>query len=203
MCGLVCAVGSPQPEVVRALAARAAERGPHSYGWGFGRPTGAGTSVPGWEWRFDRGSGPLPAPTRAMTEVVIGHSRLATTGSRPGDAPPSAEAQPVCIGGWVVAHNGDVPDIGALTDREVTIDTEAIALALDRGMPLDDVISALAGTPQALVVSSGPVTWAIRVPGKRRPAHPLWRVDIDGTVYLCSRPMRGGVELPEGVTRVE
>lgn len=205
MCGVVgyCGVGADL-EVLTRAAAEAASRGPHSFGWSW---------WDGERWTHERGPGPLPAPPDdvAGVKVALGHSRLATTGERPGDAPDPAEGQPLELlpadgraSSILLAHNGNVPGAETVVDslellerigeRRRLLDLRGAALVAT-GELCPDATVALVATWSELVT--------VRLPGADRPPHPLHELRSPTHRYLCSRPFDPGcVMVPEGVHRV-
>ena len=195
MCGLVGYAGPPLAYHGRidAAAAQAARRGPHSWGWAWWDGTG---------WRTARGSGPLPALPDAATGAVaiVGHSRLATCGSTPGDTPPVRESQPFTAGRYLVAHNGTVADPAALAGRPVVVDSEAILAAMER-LSIDDITARMGPAPSALIVATADRVVLVRKPGDSLAAHPLYLLESDGARYACSRPFHPSCHLAaEGIT---
>lgn len=215
MCGLVGYVGNelPDPVLLRRAAEAAGARGPHSHGWVWRTPIG---------WASERGDGPLTAdvPDRALrSHVVLAHSRLATSGIRPGDQPPASEAQPLVAGTLALAHNGTVPDARpelAVDSLEllVTIGSHFQGNDLDPAQLTDvarQAIERLCPEPTALLLASTAHRGIIvaRSPGRHRPAQPLYRVtDAERGTYFCSVPIMPtillhNIEIPEGVHDVQ
>jgi len=93
MCGLIAWIGAV-PSDIEEIARIAGGRGPHQHGYV--------TISDTMERRTARG--PLTGPFAGS--FTIGHSRLATSGSRPGTLPDLDEAQPYVQNGLALAHNG-------------------------------------------------------------------------------------------------
>jgi hypothetical protein len=88
------------------LVEAVAQRGPHTHGWA--SPAHI-TSHSFTGWHITGGPGPLD-PDTAPVGLTLGHSRLATSGALPGDAPPDAEYQPLTNHDIALAHNGTLPE---------------------------------------------------------------------------------------------
>ncbi len=93
MCGLIAWIGAV-PSDVDEMARLAGGRGPHQHGYVTISDT------------IERSTarGPISGPFHGS--FTIGHSRLATSGSRPGTLPDLEEAQPYVKKELVIAHNG-------------------------------------------------------------------------------------------------
>lgn len=192
MCGLVALAGAVPPDVARAAVAGAAARGPHSSGWArYG---------PGLGWIVDRWPGRLPPPDiiDPAYPIQVGHSRLATTGDRPGDAPDPNEGQPLRLGSWLLAHNGTVA-VGELPARH---EAELYRGPVDSGLLLNhlatgdlETASRLPGrlkAPQALIWASPRGLYAMRLTGVRVAAHPLYATVTDTYAAVSSAPLPDG-----------
>ena len=104
MCGLIAWVGE-MPTDVAEMAFLSGGRGPHQHGFATLRT----------HFETTKRMGPLSGPFvddkgEPFGDFTIGHSRLATSGSRSGDLPPLEEAQPYIDlwGELVIAHNGTI-----------------------------------------------------------------------------------------------
>ncbi len=192
MCGLALVLGDAPDEVVYAAARWAGQRGPHEHGIATWTPDG---------WDVHRASGPLTALPDSGS--VVAHSRLATCGASPGDAPEVAEAQPYTTGRYLIAHNGTIPDhvVRRYIDPPPDVDSMALLLALEAGVEPPAV---LGETPAAAAViwSDGLGYYAYRQPGDRTQAHPLYVSAGDGWTVVTSGPIMGGRLLPERQTVV-
>lgn len=197
MCGLVAVRGVTELSLLGQAARAAARRGPHSYGWAWR------TGAPGDDWQTSYGPGPLPEPPPQTggCMLVVGHSRLATCGSRPGDMPPVSEAQPFIDDWLLVAHNGTVTDPDRIAGRHVDVDSQAILIALKAGQSVEEVFARIGDAPQAAIIANMTGFVVVRMPGRKRPAHPLWELDVPTGVYISSQPFHPACRLlPEGIT---
>jgi hypothetical protein len=190
MCGLVALCGPVPVSVAETAIAGARRRGPHQSGWAVLDPDFG-------QWQLEWSPEPLAATT-LQGPIHVGHSRLATTSGRPGDAPPLHEAQPYCdaTAGVVIAHNGTCPKVHA-RHPGILVDTMAL-LVEDGGVPALARLLANEDAPQAAIVADvdGRV-WTIRT---GRVPHPLYRLDGDGWLAISSGPMAAGSRLvPAGV----
>lgn len=207
MCGIAAFIGEAADLELLELAAveGAAPRGPHSWGWAW------------WlgEWNRIVGDGPLPGPpdSCAPARVILGHSRLATSGAAAGDAPPPEAGQPVVVDGLALAHNGTVGDPLAATrfldvPMPETCDSELLAIAASRvSAPLitrlTEACALLTTGAQVLALSDGRSLVVARIGQNGDRPHPLYRLErLEGT-YLTSRPFHDDCELiGEGVSCV-
>lgn len=185
MCGLIFTSGDAPSDLVAAAVRWAGQRGPHEHGT---------AAFDGNAWQVQRGRGPLSA---VPDGTVVGHSRLATMGASPGDAPSIAEAQPYTTGRFMVAHNGTIPVEVTARYAHVTVDSEALLVELERGGTPVDVL-ADTPAPAALLWADGSQVFAYRHPGRRLAAHPLFLADGNGWRVLSSGPILGSRLLPEG-----
>lgn len=181
MCGVTALVGSVPGDVVLAAVKGAARRGPHTNGWAY---------LDGDGWRVERSAGRLGLPKHAG-RVRVGHSRLATSGRRPGDAPPVEESQPYESGRYLIAHNGTV------RAAQTPVDSLEVLRRLETG---SDPLSAFDGSPQALIWAADGWLRAVRVPGDRLAAHPLYAAEGVAWWAVASGPLPGGRLLGEGET---
>lgn len=178
MCGLFGFVGNPDMDIVRAIAGEAAKRGPHAWGFAFD----CGTV---------NGMGCLLNHMRMLdclegASWCIGNARMATFG-----ASDERNNQPIRVGKVTVVHNGNIYAAGEIMHRfghtpQTQSDTEALAVVLDADLPDFGFFDIpYGGAPQAAL-------WK----RKGEPAvhaacmgHPLYyTLDLEGCVYLCSRP---------------
>lgn len=195
MCGLMFLAGDVPDDVVTWASHGAAKRGPHSSG--VARWTGDG-------WDVHRYPGRLPVLRSAAPGIVVAHSRLATTGARPGDRPDPAEGQPLSQGRWVVAHNGNIERseweaAGIVYDGPV--DSGALVAALHQGVPVYAVLGHTAA-PQAALWCDGAAVYADRWAGDDHPAHPLYAAAGPGWCAISSGPMPRAELLSEGTHQV-
>lgn len=218
MCGIAAFIGEAADLELLELAAieGAAPRGPHSWGWAW------------WlgEWSRIVGDGPLPGPpdSCAPARVILGHSRLATSGAAAGDAPPPEAGQPIVVDGIALAHNGTVRDVPLAAEHlnlpePETSDSVLLAVAASRATGpltsrLGSAVTFLAGGghehgfappgPAVIVLSDGRGIAVARVGENGDRPHPLYRLARPEGVYLTSRPFHDECELVgEGVTRVD
>lgn len=186
MCGLVVVLGVPPMDALALAVEGAGARGPHQHGWATRAPSG---------WRMTTGSGRLPLPpTAGLPRAQVGHSRLATSTSRPGDRPSLGEAQPYTDGGqFLVAHNGTIAE-----PRHYRPDSLLLLAALIAGEPMLDVL-ARADRPGALIWADRSARLhAARVDGPHTAGHPLYVGEGDGWALLSSSPINGGRLLDAG-----
>lgn len=189
MCGIFAYGGDAPPDPARlaAVARSAGTRGPHACGWEwFGPVRGSGRHLGPIERQ-------IPAMTRRMGRVLIGHARLATT----GEVDDTANIQPLVAEGYALAHNGTVPDAAAVCVRygyaqRTTNDSEALlAVALRTRGSLGDRLHAAVrilpeDKPFAVILTDGEQIATIR---RGQPLY--WGQEEDG-FYFCSRPWRIG-----------
>lgn len=191
MCGLVALAGDVPADLARAATEGAAARGPHSNGWATWRERQG--------WRTSYAPGRLDAwPTpSSLYPVAIGHSRLATSTARPGDAPDPDEGQPLLLGGLVLAHNGTLRpnELEGHRSREAyqgPVDSGRLLNYLALGRTPDELVGRL-HAPQALLWARPHVgLYAMRLTGVRVPAHPLYAVDADTYAAVSSAPIPDG-----------
>jgi len=192
MCGLVALAGEVPPEVRATAIIGAAARGPHSHGWA--TPAPGGWTVTRRPGRLTAQDAPAPGP------IAIGHSRLATSTRRPGDAPDPDEGQPLVDAGVAFAHNGTltaecITDLGQ-DPAKVTIDSEAILRILarqDRPPGARFALLQLAcRAPQALIWADADGLYAGRVTGVRVAAHPLYAEVTRDYAAVSSAPLPAG-----------
>lgn len=178
MCGLFAFVGSsPRREMLDAVAAGAARRGPHA--WGVAWVTSGGVEV-------RRGLGPMPkdvfdrCPDALMSSCVVGHCRLATCGAEDD----LRAVQPLEIGNVVLAHNG-VVRTGEDVSRLLTgNDSEVVAQWLGReptAAGMDRALRETATGPCAAVAIIG----GTLLVGRR--GQPLMQISSSEGKYFCSR----------------
>lgn len=191
MCGLVALAGEVPPEVRATAIIGAAARGPHSHGWATYGHGG---------WSISRYTGRLTSAALPGDPIAIGHSRLATSTRRPGDAPDPDEGQPLVSGGTVLAHNGTltaecIADLGQ-DPAKVTIDSEAILGVLARQDRLAgarfDLLRLACRAPQAFIWADADGLYAGRVTGVRVAAHPLYAEVTRDYAAVSSAPLPAG-----------
>lgn len=177
MCGIAGFVSFGKPPTDRMLSElvhQAGKRGPHAHGWAWLGHHG---------WGVIRREGPLQHPPVEMlpSSVIIGHSRLATSGRMPGSVPPVDEAQPITSGDFLLAHNGTIPGSAEAVDSWTLLQ----ALVSRPDQPLA-VIEALAeGRPSAFVLGRWR-TGRLTLVGA---GHPLYIAERSEGVYFCSRSL--------------
>lgn len=196
MCGLIATIGVvPRALYVEGVTA-AARRGPHSWGW----------AEHEGDWKVERGKGRL-SPRKDPSLLAVGHSRLATSSSTPGDTPPAAEGQPLLRDGWVFAHNG-ASSSNLCDGYPAPSDSHAIfAAILTHGMNPDFARTfrdLLGGAPHAMILAHPDRgLTAIRVDGDNVPAHPLYLQDATpGGIISSGRPSKHAILLPVGATHL-
>jgi asparagine synthetase B (glutamine-hydrolysing) len=183
--------GAPDPELLAAAACEAGRRGPHGHGWA--------TRYPGGTFTVRREFGPvtanLPALLRVAAPAVLGHARLATTGS--WDDPEGL--QPVTCGRHAIAHNGTVYNPADVAPgADVATDTHALAIAYETERFLGGTP---AGSLAAVVARADQRAWAIVVLDAdgtlvgHRHGHPLHAYRDPTGLYLSSRPFHPGCTL--------
>lgn len=191
MCGIGLAVGRDPARGAATIAPYVAARGPHQHGIVIDR-------------RF-RIAGPGAVPTgdaldaltaTALNSVLL-HSRLATSSYaiRPNDA------QPIIRGPIIVAHNGVVPDWhGPTPDYTTTVDSEAIAIALEHATLADALASLRIDTTPHAVIAYSPADggWVAH-----RNRLPLYASRQDGTLTIASRHPNGATIPEHTTTRLE
>jgi len=203
MCGIFAFAGHdlarPDPEILVAAAEGAARRGVHSHGWVTGDPQiTAHHLAPGLL------SEHLDEVKVLTSSLILGHSRLATSGQLDG----IRAAQPLIDGGEIaLAHNGTIndpavtcananyplPDLqpwesdsfallyAYLHERMMTAPHEALGEVCDR--------LTSAGRPQAVVVLDSGRVYAWRM------GHPLWSLPRPEGTYVASQPFHDGCTL--------
>jgi glucosamine 6-phosphate synthetase-like amidotransferase/phosphosugar isomerase protein len=217
MCGLFGYVGSEPPdlEILSECVALAATRGPHSHGMAW----------VGADGRIDALRGDGPAPPEVVdalsgdARVIVGHSRLATTGTYAGGAPKIEDTMPfvgraatqpkhLCHSDGItteapqpryarevaVVHNGNVRRYRDLASRygvplTTGCDSEIIAHLCAR---LENLRDALATTIKVVDEGRPFAIIALSNDGSLAAAHrdlPLWLAEDDRGLYLCSRKL--------------
>lgn len=196
MCGLMGFMGDPDRGLLDALILKARRRGPDSFGisW-MTRAGNQGTDhglTPSW-----------PAPHRVALPSAelawgIGHARLTTSGRG------IANAQPLHLGGLVLAHNGTVYDAGALAaahslDLVTENDSEALGrLFAHFGYDASTTMACLAehhgrrNVPHAWVAARPTQMWAVAW------GHPLYVTEGAKVRYISSWPFPGSSKLRAG-----
>lgn len=196
MCGIVVLSGAvPLPVTAMAIAGAGA-RGPHTHGWATSNDSD-GWTVLRFPGRLVYGTLPSLYATH-IKDIYIGHSRLATSGSRAGDVPAVAESQPyVASGTYLVAHNGTIPDAISRRKRG-EVDTQALLRGLEAGSAPVAMLWR-AGLPQAVVWAVEASVYASRINGKTFPAHPFYVARGKDWLAASSGPIPGGKLLPAGI----
>ena len=200
MCGLFGYAGLYEADraSLKHLAELAATRGPHSHGWDWIDQNG------GWEGY--RGPGPATESLFSLenltTKTIVGHSRLATTGTYAGGSPKLDDTMPFRAGEVSIVHNGNVREYVRIArewkvDLDTGCDSEIIAHILDRHRAMaDDLYEAIARTIQAVDDGRPFALIAITSDGEIAGAHrelPLYVANADEGTYFCSRrPMIEG-----------
>ena len=189
MCGLYGFLGGAADVSLLAELAHLADlRGGHAHGW-------ATATHQHRERGLFRPDSPLPAGT------MIGHARLATSGAYDD----LTCAQPIRVGEWTVAHNGTVPNVGAVVFRHrltfPAVDSALLPELFNRADTLDGVIECLEdltdGLPLALL--------ALRRDGlvlAARRGHPLHAAQHPEGVYFCTALFAGAALLPDASVSV-
>lgn len=190
MCGIVVLAGQVPPHTAAMAIAGAGARGPHTHGW---------ACIDGDGWTVLRYPGRLIYETlperyaQHLGHVFIGHSRLATSGGRAGDAPPLTESQPyVASGRYLVAHNGTIP--WALPGE---VDTKLLLRVLEAGAAPFPVLLRTE-RPQAAVWAVDTSVWACRVDGAKQAAHPLYVARGKNWLAVSSGVIPSGKLMPAG-----
>lgn len=188
MCGIFGYIGTPDIMTAVTIAVEASRRGPHSFGWAWGK--GAVRKV-----------GNLADFAVEIPEAdwCIGHARLATS----GDYRDMRNNQPLVNQGVSLVHNGNVyayRDIyqrlgySAVTDN----DSEAlIALFLHDPDWQQAWLTVAQSSPLAAILRTTDATYVARA------GHPLYQATLNGCLYLCSRPFHPACTMIEqGITRL-
>lgn len=194
MCGIVVLSGQVPPSVEAMAIAGAGARGPHQHGWAF--QDGDGWTVLRYPGRLMRETWPGVIGHPRPGALYIGHSRLATSGARAGDAPPQTEAQPyVHEGRFLIAHNGTIPD--NISGREPGgVDTKVLLRELEMGeAPVGMLLKS--ARPQVVVWTVASAVLACRVNGTV-PAHPFYVARGPGWLAASSGMIPGGELLRTG-----
>jgi glucosamine 6-phosphate synthetase-like amidotransferase/phosphosugar isomerase protein len=136
------------------------------------------------------------------TRCIVGHSRLATTGTYAGGEPKIGDTMPFQVGEVAVVHNGNVRDYVRIArewgiELDSGCDSEVIAHILDRHRSVaSDLHEALEATIQAVDDGRPFALIAITADGEIAGAHrelPLYVANADEGTYFCSRrPMIEG-----------
>lgn len=164
MCGLIAWTARP-PDAVMLVSATG-RRGPHAHGWA--TPAADG-------WLVEGGYGPLAGSPHGL---AVGHSRMATSGDRPGDRPGDGEYQPIARDTQVLAHNGVLPD-----EDQHRIDSLALMDLWGVVDPHDHLFRI--GGHHALIT----VDLATRQLVASSTGQPLWAREHGGQVVLTSYPV--------------
>lgn len=194
MCGIWGYIGDkPDLEYLREVAFRASRRGPHAWGVAWVNDTGLHTHHElgpflRAQWSFE----PL-----TNARAVIGHARLATSGSGRS----LADTQPVRVGRVAVAHNGNVYHHRAIARAAGHVlatdcDSELIGPFLGGAVTIDGMQRAmglLGSTPYALLVldAGGAV-------GIGRKGQPLFQAIRPEGRYFGQVHFDGAELLPDG-----
>lgn len=192
MCGLFGFIGqSADVDLVRRLALLAAQRGPDSWGMWIHRQGGGEQIMVHYHRKLD----PKHLDNIDHCDMIIGHCRLATSGS-------IGVIQPLACGSLVIAHNGNFYDVDRIrptlpTEPKTDCDSEVLGLAIEAGARrtslLRSVLSVMANrlkcSPTAFLVATT----------KRLVAFteglPLFELrNIEG-VYFCSLAVEGSTPI--------
>lgn len=184
MCGLYGFLGEQADAGLLAeLAHLADSRGGHAHGW----------ATPD---QHHKARGLLRPDSPLPTGTMIGHARLATSGSYSDlDC-----AGPLISGMWRVAHNGTVPHFVQLAAERgwspPKVDSALLPALLARMDSIDEITAtieeATRGVPLALL--------ALRSDGllvAARRGHPLYTAECTEGHYFCSLPFEGAKLLPD------
>lgn len=198
MCGLFGYAGlyPAKLESLLHVAELASTRGPHSHGWTF---VNRHQQFAGY-----RAPGPLSESLDTLRFVaetyepkcIIGHSRLATTGTYAGGDPKIDDTMPFLSGRVAVVHNGNVRDYVRIArewkiDLDTGCDSEVVAHILDRHRAVaPDLHTAMKSTIQA-IDDARPfaliaITEDLEIVGAHREL-PLYVANADEGTYFCSR----------------
>jgi glucosamine 6-phosphate synthetase-like amidotransferase/phosphosugar isomerase protein len=192
-------------EVLVELGSLAASRGPHSHGYARLTEHDERTLV------VKRAEGSFEHSLRDLdlmqTRGIIGHSRLATTGTYAGGAPDLDDTMPFIVGGVSIVHNGNIRAHRRVAnyfdfDLNSDCDSEVIAHLLDRFLRIlsrqgaYDLPLALARTVATIDDGRPFVVIALDIYGNlaaMRRELPLFAWGRWEGMYLCSRqPKREG-----------
>lgn len=188
MCGLFAYIGrSSNLTKLRELATKAGQRGPHSCGWVWYDGLG-GRYISRFIGSSAMNAGKVPA-----SNLIIGHSRLATSGNYNA----LDEVQPLVEENFVLAHNGVVKINGGRIPRCTTANDSEILLRImvesggDLAWRVGGAFNRLAdGTPCAMLATDGKSIAAV----KR--TLPLFVKEEKHGAYFCSVLFDGAVPLP-------
>lgn len=197
MCGIVAFAGlNPNPALLDQLAVLAERRGPDGSGWA------VYDAAAGWTVTRDHAA-PLTRverPDVAGARLVIGHSRLATDGG----VDLESRCQPYHDEhGVVVAYNGSLPGVwpdGDTAEIMARVLEAGPQIGLLRFLALAEMRSA---DRQAVIVGAGlpgvlgAQLWVAQRVGFYGPM-PLWSMQLDEGLYLCSRKFDGAEKLEVG-----
>lgn len=201
MCGLFGWVGDADPVMARRISELASTRGPHAHGW----VARKGEQI------VSHAIGPLKPRAGELpmaADRLIGHARLATTGSGSWSRLEDAQPLQAAAGGVAVAHNGNVYDVDGQASLfqvrlETGNDSELILRLLSREIaaPAADPVRSLTWVIRSLMPEN-PYALLVLLPDgsllAARRRLPLYRLQVDGKVtYVCSRDPGSGVNLPE------
>jgi len=211
MCGLFAFSGHMAKwDALQHVAILAATRGPHSHGYVWISPEAYDDT----NFCSHRAMGPLTLSMTHLSSVnagtIIGHSRLATTGTYAGGEPKLDDTMPFRSGPVAIVHNGNVPEYQETADElgvklKTGCDSELIAILLDRTrhlglqLSLQAVMNRLYGDNDrpfvVIAMNSDRKLTAIRR------GLPLFQMVRDEGMYLCSRPPEhpSTTEWPEAV----
>jgi glucosamine--fructose-6-phosphate aminotransferase (isomerizing) len=196
MCGLFGYAGPhpADPEKIVQIARLAATRGPHSHGY---------VTATGDTMISVRGEGDLrhavPDLEILETQAIIGHSRLATTGTYAGGAPAIEDTMPFTVGEVAIVHNGNVRNhLNIATRRRYNLttgcDSEVIAHLvndyLEKGSGWAPLSTALQLAVEVFDDSRPFVVIAMNMKGEVaaiRRELPLYMATTEEGLYLCSR----------------
>jgi hypothetical protein len=167
MCGLIAWIGEV-PEDIDELCNLTGGRGPHQHGWAILEDFVT----------LEKFVGPIKPISHG--DYVVGHSRLATSGSHAGTLPPIIEAQPYLRDNLVIAHNGIIyldenkeylPEVDTLMLYDVEDPHEFLRFHHQEYGCNHALITA---TPESMRVGSY--------------GHPLWIRETEETMTVTSVP---------------
>lgn len=177
MCGIFGFIGrKPAATLLECAGALAATRGPHGWGEAF---------WDGERMQVLKNTHPLAAHQLLLYPSLIGHCRLATSGSRS-----VSDLQPIVQGARAVAHNGNVYNYRQIFQDYhyqpfTNNDSEAVLCLLEREGPEAVIQIVDHSSPLAVLALQKEKLLVIRR------GHPLWILEQAEGIYFCSREMPG------------
>lgn len=193
MCGVFGFIGiAPDMALLKQIAELAATRGMHAWGIAYIEPNGT--------QGIYKEIGSLAGKTDLLDQwdyrAVIGHCRLSTSGT-PNNV---VNNQPLIVGSYAVAHNGNVYNYREIADRygltlRTQSDSEVIPALLNEvsGTPkqVHERVVGVIDSPYAILTLSKNGIYAMRN------RLPLFAAVRDEGVYFCSREFQGAVNIEE------